>query len=69
MGIVIVSVTVTNDAIEQLHRNPSLAWRLYSPEDEEFYTSAIGADKKTHFISRSFGAKQVAITAPYPLFQ
>ncbi|MGB5445108.1 MAG: DUF1877 family protein [Psychromonas sp.] len=68
MGIVFVSVTASDEMIQRVLDEPPLIWRLYSPEDKDFYISAIGADKKPNLIARLLGAKEVPVPEPLPSF-
>lgn len=69
MGVCFVSFSATDGMIEAVHRNPPLIWRLYSPEDVDFYLSEIGADKKPSLLAKLFGKKEVAKPDPLPSFE
>ncbi len=69
MGIVFVSITAEDEMLERVFNEPPLIWRLYDPDNVEFYLDEIGAGKKPGFISKLFGAKEVAAPDPLPCFK
>ena len=68
MGICFVSITASDDVLDEVYQDPPLIWRLYEPEETELYYSEIGANREPGFLARLLGKRPVAVHDPIPRF-